>query len=407
MILEQKKKNVPALRFPEFQGEWANNTFGEVVSNTSSKYNPETENRNYQCIELECLTQETGILLNTFDSDKLKSIKNKFNIGDVLYGKLRPYLKKYYLADFSGVCSTEIWVLRSNLLVNRFLYNYVQTDGFNQVANLSTGSKMPRAEWNIVANSGIFYPSIPEQQKIADFLSAVDGRIQQLTQKKELLEQYKKGAMQQIFSQQIRFKDDNGSDYPEWEEKKLGEIAQIKGRIGYRGYTKSDLVRKGEGVLVIGGKHIVNNRLDISDPTYLSWEKYYESPEIMLKYQDIVFSQRGSLGDVAIINKNIGEATINPSMVIIRSIHIVANFLYYFLTSPAIQKSVKNVSTSTAVPMISQFEISNFSTPLPTKEEQERIAEFLNKIDQKIILALDEITQTKLFKKGLLQNMFV
>lgn len=120
---------------------------------------------------------------------------------------------------------------------------------------------------------------------------------------------------------------------------KVKYIADIHGRIGYRGYTKDDLVDKGQGALTLGGKHINDrNQLDLSDPTYISWDKYYESPEIMIEYNNLVVVQRGSIGKVAIIDKNIGEATINPSLILVNNLEIKAKYFYYYLISNSVSE---------------------------------------------------------------------
>lgn len=176
-------RNVPKLRFPEFNDKWEERYISEVISSKSKKYNPENSDSNYPSIELESLSQDSGELLSTFDSKNQKSIKNVFNSGDVLFGKLRPYLKKYYLADFDGVCSSEIWVLKSSILDSNYLYAFVQSNSFISLTEISSGSKMPRADWNLVSSSSIVYPSNPdERKKIGELIQLINSRIQ--TQKK-------------------------------------------------------------------------------------------------------------------------------------------------------------------------------------------------------------------------------
>ncbi|MBD0836533.1 restriction endonuclease subunit S [Aestuariibaculum suncheonense] len=192
----------------------------------------------------------------------------------------------------------------------------------------------------------------------------------------------------------------------EWKPSTIEENCNLKGRIGYRGYTKSDLVAKGEGVLVLGGKHIQNHRLDLSDPTFLSWEKYYESPEIMVKEGHVIFSQRGSLGDCALIDKEIGEATINPSMVLIKDITSDTKFLYYVLTGNYIQNEVKRISTSAAVPMLSQKQIKDFPFFKPSLKEQQKIANCLSSLDDVITAETEKLELLQAHKKGLLQQLF-
>src|SRR5690554_4019024 len=121
--------------------------FGKIAERSKLKYNPKSSTENYPCIELEHLSQGSGILIGYVDSSLQKSVKNKFNKGDVLFGKLRPYLKKFLLAPFDGVCSSEIWVLEGKKVSNKYLHYLIQTSKFNYEVNKTSGSKMPRADW--------------------------------------------------------------------------------------------------------------------------------------------------------------------------------------------------------------------------------------------------------------------
>lgn len=164
-----------------------------------------------------------------------------------------------------------------------------------------------------------------------------------------------------------------------WGITKLKRVTSIRGRIGFRGYTKDDLVGPGEGAVTIGGKHIdKRNRLDLSDAEYISWAKYYESPEICLKGGDIVIVQRGSLGKVAIIPSDIGPATINPSMILLTNINDGIGYLYYLLTSLFIQHQINMDSSATAVPMISQEQLGSFVITVPSFQEQLSISGYLD-----------------------------
>ncbi|PTG16062.1 restriction endonuclease subunit S, partial [Staphylococcus chromogenes] len=221
--------HVPKLRFPEFEEEWEEYLLEDKVTNKSQKCNLSTsENKKY--IELDSIEQNTGRLIKTYDSKDLKSTKNVFEKNQVLYSKLRPYLNKYYYTDFEGLCSSEIWVLKAKNkdTSNRFVYSFIQTNRFSKAANVSAGSKMPRAEWDSVKNTILFIPNYTEQEKIGMFFNKLDRQIELEEKKLELLEQQKKGYMQKIFSQKLRFKDENGNEYPEWEDVKLQNIANIK-----------------------------------------------------------------------------------------------------------------------------------------------------------------------------------
>lgn len=167
------------MRFKEYKDDWIIDDIGNVISIDCPKYNPLKGKNIYPCIELDNLDQETGILLNTYNSKNQNSIKNKFEKENILYGKLRPYLKKYFYPNFEGVCSTEIWVMKSIKLLPKWIYYFVQTDYFSNLTNISSGSKMPRADWNYIKNELIYYPkNSQEAMKIADMLETIDKRIQ-------------------------------------------------------------------------------------------------------------------------------------------------------------------------------------------------------------------------------------
>lgn len=208
-LLEAYKKGMmqrlfsQTLRFKDENGEdfpeWEEKTLGEVATNKSRKYNPEQETESVKCIELEHLASGTSQLLGYIDGKNSGSIKNRFNSGDILFGKLRPYLRKYLHAPFDGVCSSEIWVLSGKNISNDFLFRLVQTEFFIDLANQSSGSKMPRADWNVIENGLFLLPTLPEQTKIANFLSAIDEKIAKVSQEIEQATVWKKGLLQQMF----------------------------------------------------------------------------------------------------------------------------------------------------------------------------------------------------------------
>lgn len=174
-----EQTNTPKLRFPEFKNEWSYDLLGDVVTNKSKKFDPKKEEATKD-IELDSIEQNTGRLLDTYISNDFTSQKNKFKKDNVLYSKLRPYLNKYYYATIDGVCSSEIWVLNTlnkDVLVNKFLYYFIQTNRFSSVTNKSAGSKMPRADWELVKNIRLYKGSIKEQEKIGYFLANSTNKL--------------------------------------------------------------------------------------------------------------------------------------------------------------------------------------------------------------------------------------
>lgn len=192
----------------------------------------------------------------------------------------------------------------------------------------------------------------------------------------------------------------------EWKEVKLGEVAEIRGRIGYRGYRTEDLVAKECGALVIGGKHISQNRLDLSDPDYLSWAKFLESPEIAIEEDDIIIAQRGTLGRSALVKYDIGKATINPSVLILRHKLVNARFLHYTLLKDDSISYVMRCASKTSIPMISQKQLGDMPIYQASLEEQEKIASFLSLIDERIEVQNAIIKEREAQKAALLRRLF-
>jgi len=159
----------------------------------------------------------------------------------------------------------------------------------------------------------------------------------------------------------------------QWLYFRVKEVCEVKGRIGFRGYNKDDLVNKGEGALLIGASEMhVNGYIKINNPKFISWFKYYESPEIILCPGDLVIAQRGStIGKSALIPDDIGKATINPTLVLLKYIKRVnKKYLLYFLMSPSLQNFISSQIASTAIPMISQQQIGNYVIFCPPDLEQ-------------------------------------
>ena len=192
------------LRFTRNDGsdfpDWEEKRLEELAYRPGEQFDPQQESSRPRVIELEHLESGTGRILAVVEMDAQLSLKNRFRAGDVLFGKLRPYLRKFAHPDFDGVCSSEIWVLRSRGAVSAaFLYLLVQSERFMEAANMSSGSKMPRAEWKAVAGVEFPVPHPDEQRKIAEALSALEDKIAGVRAQIAGLETFKKGLLQQMF----------------------------------------------------------------------------------------------------------------------------------------------------------------------------------------------------------------
>ncbi|MER9689677.1 restriction endonuclease subunit S [Mesorhizobium sp. M0139] len=179
--------------------DWERAPLSEMVGRPSEQFNPgETSERPF-VIELENIESGSGRIINGSALADQQSMKVAFKSGDILFGKLRPYLRKFWLADRPGVCSSEIWVLRPRNVQSSYLYQFVQTNIFIRVANQSSGSKMPRADWSVVGKMPVPRPHADEQRKIADFLGTVDDRLAGVTAKIEAMQAFKKALLQNMF----------------------------------------------------------------------------------------------------------------------------------------------------------------------------------------------------------------
>ena len=173
--------------------------FSEIAQRRKEKYSPDS-GVEYPCIELEHIEQGTGRLLGSVSSTAQSSIKTVAKTGDVIFGKLRPYLKKFAFAEQDMVCSSEIWAfVPSKYVLPKYLYYLIQTEHFLRVANISSGTKMPRAEWVNIEKEPFDIPSIPVQDKIIAIMEALDKRMCVADDTLSLLSKVKEALLQQLF----------------------------------------------------------------------------------------------------------------------------------------------------------------------------------------------------------------
>ena len=401
-----KDKLIPELRFPEFnnEGEWETKEVGEIFDVTRgyvlamSLVQEKQSNENpYPVYSSQTKNNGlAGFYKEYLYEDAITWTTDGANAGDVNYRD-----GKFYCTNVCGV------LLNKDGFANKCISELINTVSKKYVSYVGN----PKLMNGVMSQIKIPVPKIKEQKKIASCLSSLDGVIAAHSQKLDLLKDHKTGLMQNLFPQvgekvpKYRFKEFEKDG--EWVLTSVEENCLVKGRIGYRGYTTEDLVGQGEGALVLGGKHIQNQLLELKDPTYLSWEKYYESPEIMVEVGDIIFSQRGTLGDCAIIDREIGPATINPSMVLLKNISCDARFFYYILIGDSIQIEVRKNRAMGAIPMLSQKQIKEFPFLIPDNpKEQKKIATCLSHLDALIKAQAERIEQLQQNKKGLMQGFF-
>ena len=405
-----EKQLKPAIRFKGFTAPWEQRKFEDIAVRSSSTSSESGLPR----VEYEDIISGSGHLNKDIfakESDKTGIV---FRKGDILYGKLRPYLQNWLLPSFSGLAVGDFWVLQPQNADSSFLYRLIQSRQFDEVANQSTGTKMPRADWKLVSKTEFFIPStIDEQAAIGTYFEHLDNLITLHQRKYDKLQVIKKAMLEKMFPQ-------NGSNVPEirfrgftdpWEQCKLGDIVKLNGRIGFRGYTEKDIISKeAGGILTFSPTNIVDNKLTTDcKNTYITRYKYDESPEIQVHNGDILFVKTGStLGKSALITGLSEEATLNPQVVVMRVNSGKEEFLSTALITDNILKQVNSSKIGGAVPTLTETKIKEFSISLPTSdEEKKQIGDYFRNFDNLITLHQRELEKLQKIKKAMLEKMFV
>lgn len=310
------------------------------------------------------------------------------------------------------ILSQRVLLLKFNekIVSKNYMYQYLRSPYFKKQMNrYATGTTAKGIKQRNLIKIKLNIPSLDKQKFIGNFLEVMDQKIELMEKTLNQNINEKKYYLQNLFPKEnnvpyLRFYEFNEN----WKNKKIKDILSIHGRIGFRGYTQKDFVNQGEGALTIGAKHINSyNEIDLKEPEYISWKKYYESPEIMIQKGNILLSKTGTIGKIALIDKKIGKATINPNVVLLNEFKVNEKFLYYLMSTNDFKKELLRKSTTTSVPMVNQENINKISVKIPTIAEQKQIANVLSIIDEKIYLNKNKLNQLKIFKKGLLQKMFI
>ncbi|QTV04861.1 restriction endonuclease subunit S [Faecalibacter bovis] len=275
---------------------------------------------------------------------------------------------------------------------NEFVYYLINTTK-NELIKKSSGSTFLEISKKKIETIEQYFPSLPEQTKIADFLGAVDKQLELLTTKKEKLQLYKKGVMQKLFSQEIRFTKEDGTNYPDWEEKTLGEVATF---FNGRAYKQSELLDNGKYPVLRVGNFFSNNSWYYSD-LELDNNKYCSEGDLLYAWS-ASFGPKIWKGDKVIYHYHIWKVE--------EKVLMNKTFLYHFLNFNT--EIIKNKSANGLAMMhITKGAIEAWNIFIPNLDEQIKIADFLTAIDNQIEAINNQITKTENYKKGLLQQMFV
>lgn len=298
--------------------------------------------------------------------------------------------------------SNIVWIDNDEKQVlNDYLYRFYEICNWKS----TKGATISRLYNDNLKQIEIPFPkSLPEQQRI---VSILDECFAAIDKAKANAEQNLKNAKELFESVLNSLIIDDGNSRME----KLGNVCEIKGRIGYRGYTVQDLVQKGEGAITLSPSNIQDNKFISDKCTYISWFKYDESPEIKVYDGDILFVKTGSTyGKVALVENLPEKATINPQFVVFKEIKCSNKFLFYALTTRAFKEKVESIVGGAATPTLSQTNLAEQTIPLPSLKEQQTIVRQLDSLRAKT-QKLEAVYQKKMadleeLKKSILQKAF-
>jgi len=402
----------PKLRFKEFDGDW-NSSVLVNISQIITGSTPPTSKREYYDGEFLFVSpadiQENRYVETTKTTLTVEGFNKCRHIPEnsILFVCIGSTIGK--VAQNKVACATNQQI---NAVIPNKGYSsdflYLQLEKLAPNIKLTAGVQaVPLINKTEFGKTVLNTPTFKEQTKIATFLSAVDEKISQLSQKLHLLGQYKQGMMQKLFSQQIRFKAEDGSDFGDWEYYKLGELTTLI----TKGTTPTSLGGKFEnsGINFIKIESLSSDGKFLLDKfAYIDEVTHNKLARSQLENEDILFSIAGALGRVAIISNDYLPANTNQALAIIRLRNKnITQYIYYFLNSDYVKKIIETESVQLAQANFSLGQLSDLDIVLPCHEEQTKIANFLSAIDQKIDVVSEQLEQAKLWKKGLLQQMFV
>ncbi|NRQ24562.1 restriction endonuclease subunit S [Marinobacterium sp. xm-m-312] len=395
--------NVPKLRFGEFDGEWSLHSIGDLSDCiVPGRNKPKSFDGSIPWITTPdisskyILGSETELRITT---DEAQRTGNRVVPVDSIIMSCVGELGVTAINKTPIVINQQLhaFLPQDNQSVEFLAYQIGRQTKYMEI--VATKTSVPYMNKQSCNSIPITLPTPSEQQKIAAFLTAVDTKIEQLTQKEALLKQYKKGVMQKLFSQEIRFKADDGNEFPEWSNAKLSQVADVVGG----GTPDTSISDYWDGEIdwftptEIKTKYLGHSARKISE------KGLAKSSAKLLPVGTLLLSTRATVGDVGIstapctTNQGFQSLVVND-----QNDH---EFVYYWICFNK-RELVRRASGSTFLE-IGKKELSQIIIQSPSLEEQSKIASFLQSLDSKLMHLADQLTSAKTFKKGLLQQMFV
>ena len=395
-------KNVPELRFSEFDGVWKNSKLGTVAN----VYDGTHQTPKYTIEGIKFLSVENIKTLNSNKFISKEAFEKEFKIrpefGDVLMTRIgdvgTPNVIETNedLAYYVSLALLKPKKLNSYFLESLIRSQTVQNELWRKTLHIAFPKKINKNE---IAKVEINYPEQMEQQKIGEFFSKLDRQIELEEQKLEKLEEQKKGYMQKNFSQELRFKDENGNDYPEWEDKLISDIGKV---VTGNTPSKKDNEYWNSNQYVWVTPTDISNKKNIYTSGYQLSQKGFSKARQLPK-NTLLITCIASIGKNAILRI---EGSCNQQInAVIPNDNYDVDYLYYAFED--VSKLMKSIAGKTATQIVNKAVFEKLLLNVPIYEEQQKISGFLNKVDILIDKQTQKIDELKLRKQGFLQKMFV
>lgn len=417
--MQTQEKLIPKLRFPEFSGEWKSKRLGELFDflkgKNLSKSNIIEEGENACILYGELFTSYNEIVKNivsyTNCINGTELIKNDILLPCSTTTSSIDLVKASTVKVNNVLAGGDITILRNkkNIKTNsEMLSYYISNYNRKEIAKLAQGITIIHLYGKDLKSVNVNIPTLPEQEKIGEFLSLFDERIQKQDGLIKKLETHKKGLMQKIFNQEICFKDENGNNYPAWQQKKLGEVVDVL--TDYVANGSFATIRENVKYLENGYAVLLrtqDNNNGYKGPFVYIDEKAYEFlNKSKLFKDDIVISNVGAVGTVFKVPDFEKPLSLAPNAILLKT-NEINDFIYYYLKSDIGQNEIKKITVTTAQPKFNKTDFRTVNFNLPTLSEQQKIAEVLTECDNNIEKEKQKLEQLKQYKKYLLQNMLV
>lgn len=375
---ETKMKRVPKLRFPEFTDDWEQRKVFDVAPLQRGFDLPSTDIKNGKYP----VVMSNGI--GAYHSEY------KAEGPGVVTGRSGTIGKVHYIKEEYWPHNTTLWVTNFKGNNPKFIYYMFQC---LDLSRFGTGSGVPTLNRNDVHDEVVSIPSGSEQIMISEYLTTLDHLITLHQRKLEKLKELRKGVMKKLFSQEVRFKADDGSEFPDWEEKKLGDDVQF---INGRAYKQDELLNSGKYLVLRVGNLFTNDSYYYSD-LELDNDKYIENGDLIYAWS-ATFGPRIYYGEKCIYHYHIWKLKFDENI-------ISKIFLNYYLLYDV--EKIKSQRTGGTMVHITKNAMEHRKLQFPCLAEQQKIADCLSTLDDVIEKQKATLAAWEELKKGLLQQMFV